>query len=97
MTQLQFDKFREVLLYYYGDLAHKMVQKATIGVPEKLIDNDLYILSVLEGYIDIMNEYTLQPLATDDTNFFTRAEMKNIVLKINDILNTNFEIDFVLT
>lgn len=97
MTQEVFDNYRLNIMYYYSDLVHKMVRKATIGSPEKLIDNDLYILLTVRGYIDILLEYTLFTEAEEDTNFFDRATMKQFVLKINDIFNTNFELDFIKT
>jgi len=97
MTQTEFDDFRVNLMWYYADLVNKMVDKCQIGTPDKEIDNDVEILSLLEGYIDIMFEYTLFYSNEEDTNFFTIEEMQTILLKINDLLNTNFEISFVKT
>lgn len=97
MTQTEYDAFRVNVMWYYADICWKMVNKCQIGTKAQNIDNDLYILSMLRGYIDILLEYTLFYENEEDTNFLSRDKMKEIVLKINDILNTNFEITFIKT
>ena len=98
MTVDELDEYRLNLLWQYGDIAHKMANKMNLNTYWR---GDMFLLSVLGGYIDIMLEYTLQTESDYDSgdgniNFLTVEDMLDVQFRINSILSTDFNYDFIL-
>jgi hypothetical protein len=96
MTQAEYDSLRGNLAWYFSDTCNKLCIKRQLG---SQWGKQFYILLLLKGYMKIFNEYTLQPEATtvdDYINFFTVAEMKSILQKVNELLTTSYYADFIL-
>jgi hypothetical protein len=101
VTKEQFDNYRLVLLWYSGDLTHKMCQKMSIdkrvegNVPEW--KQDFYLIYTLNRYIDVFMEFNPLVEGAANTNFFSLEDMKFFEFKINSILTTDFNYDYILT
>ena len=93
MTKVEFDTFRITLMQHYSDMCYNMCQSIRIGKDWK---NELFKLYVLGKYIELFIEYNLFLPTEEDTNFFDRTTMKDILQKINIILNTEYEVNFEL-
>lgn len=102
MTKEAYDSFRLTLMAYSGLLADNMVNKMTI---DKRSTNsnipawkeDFYCIYVLNRYIDLFLEWELPVDEASNTNFFSISDMKEIEQKLNAILVTNFNYDYILT
>ena len=94
MTSGQFNSFKDQLYWYYSDIVKKMSDQIKIGSDYY---SSLYKARVLKGYINLMDEYTPYYDYETDRNYFDKIYMKNNVLfRINELLNTNFDLDFNL-
>ena len=101
MTYQDFDNFRLALFEASGDLTWKMAQKVGNDVRDDnnvpLYKQDMFIIYVLNRYIDIMLEYNPVAINVVDTNFFPVSDMLEFQRKINAILDMDWNLDFVLT
>jgi len=102
MTKEIFDSLRLSLMAYSGLMTDTMVSK--LAIDKRSISSnipawkeDFYCNYVLNRYLDIMLEYQPPVDETSNTNFFSISDMKLIEGKINSILNTNFNYDYILT
>ena len=96
MTSNQFEEYRLTLLWYTSDLTWQMCNKIKSGINWK---NDAFKIFVLNKYIDIMLEHTLQTESdyeNSNINFLSNDGMLLIQFKINELLNTDFNYDFYL-
>jgi hypothetical protein len=96
MTLANFEIERLSVLWYSSELTDKMQKKMQLGQDWR---KDFYKLYVLNRYLDLLLEYTLQTAAdyaVENTNFFTIEEMLVLQEHINDMLNTDFAATFIL-
>ena len=102
MTKEVFDSLRLSLMAYSGLMTDIMVSKLAIDKRSKSSNisawkEDFYCIYVLNRYLDIYLEWNLPISEATNTNFFSLSDMKLIEGKINSILNTNFNYDYILT
>jgi len=95
MTQTEFDNYRIQIYYFSSQKAERLAKDYALGKTN--LENDEVNLSLLNAYIDILNNYTLYTDSEEDRNTLTRDEMQDIVTHINKICNTHYNIDFVKT
>lgn len=76
----------------------KLVIQEKLGINQELTD-ERTVLSLLQMYVKVINEYFSQPeydvngYFITDYNFYTAAEAEEIMLKINLICDTNYSLD----
>lgn len=96
MTTDQFETQRLIILWYISNIGDTIRKKIRLGQDWK---NDFFKLYVVCRYSDIFIEYTPQTQAEYDTeniNFFTVEEMLEIQEKLNELLITDFALDFII-
>lgn len=97
MLQNQLDEFRLTVMYYSSDLTNKLQKQLQLGQDTKPL---LFKTYVLNRYLDILLEYKLQTEAdylVENRNFFTVEGMIEIQNKLNDLIDTDFSYDWLLT
>ena len=97
MTVEELDTFRLTCMWYSSDLTNKLQKQYLLGQNTKPL---LFKIYVLNRYLDIFLEYTLQTEAeylVENRNFFTVEEMIELQNKLNDLINTDFNYDWLLT
>lgn len=98
MTINEWESTRLSIMAYAGVNGENLTNKLRLG--SNWI-NDFYKLYILSRKIDLLIEYTPQTEADYDNsdgniNFFTVEEMISELQKINELLNTDFDLDFIL-
>ena len=97
MLLADFESYRLQLLWYSSDMTDTMRKKIQLGQDWK---QDLFKLYVLNRKIDLMLEYKPQTevdYLIENKNFFSVEDMLVQQEQINDLINTDFDLDFYLT
>lgn len=90
MIQEEFDNYKLQIQSIMSKKAAKIAEYKAIG---KIgLDNDITNLTLLATYMDIMNLYDLG----SSTNMFDEDEMQPVVMHINKICNTSYNVDLLL-
>ena len=96
MTLNEFEETRIIIIWYASEWGKQLTDKIKIG---QNWQNLFFKLYVLQRYIDILIEYTPQTLSEyniENINFFTVEEMVQIQERINELINTDFALTFIL-
>lgn len=97
MLNAEFEEFRLTVMWYSSQLTNELQQKLQLGQDTKPL---LFKTYVLNRYLDIFLEYKLQTEAdylVENTNFFTVEDMIEIQNRLNDLIDTDFNYDWLLT
>jgi len=99
MTQQEFDNYKLQLYWYSSQKAERLAKDKALG--KSGLENKMVELNLLNAFISIINEYTLQDYdeeneEDENINFFTRAQMEDIITHINKICGTQYNLNLKL-
>lgn len=95
MTTDNLNNLRLSLMYYHTQKADKLSGLIQINGERSLKNEEIVELNLLTGYIEMVMEYTLYKESEEDKNFLTRLQMKDLMDKLNQLLGTTYNYDFI--
>jgi len=91
VTPTQIDNYITSVRTAVADFGNDLAKKQKLGRSDIVCEKQNLVL--LSGYLDTIVDYFLQypdDVDPDETNFFTKVEIRDVMQHINNICKTNY-------